>query len=112
MTVRAIHLEIAKDLSTDAVILCIRNFINRRGLPCRLRSDRGTNFVGASKEKFVIDESKLAEECTRRGIEWVFNAPANPSAGGAWERMVRSVKNILAFTLKEKSSQVETLNSL
>ncbi|XP_073827967.1 uncharacterized protein isoform X1 [Musca autumnalis] len=112
LTTRAIHLELAKDLSTDAVILCLRNFINRRGVPVRIRSDRGTNFIGASKENFVFDSCKIGDECTRRGIEWVFNNPADPSAGGAWERMVRAVKNVLAFTLKEKSPQVETLNSL
>lgn len=103
LTVRAIHLEVAKDLSTDAAILCIRNFVNRRGVPVRIRSDRGTNFIGASKEDFVIDDTKIADECSRRGIEWIFNTPANPSAGGAWERMVQAVKKVLAFTLKEKS---------
>ncbi|XP_073842387.1 uncharacterized protein isoform X2 [Musca autumnalis] len=112
LTTRAIHLELAKDLSTDAVILCLRNFINRRGVPVRVRSDRGTNFIGASKENFVFDSCKIGDECTRRGIEWVFNNPADPSAGGAWERMVLAVKNVLAFTMKEKSPQVETLNSL
>ncbi|XP_037809127.1 uncharacterized protein LOC119601932, partial [Lucilia sericata] len=84
----------------------------RRGIPIRIRSDRGTNFVGASKEDFVKIETELGDECTRRGIEWVFNTPADPSAGGVWERMVRSVKNVLSFTLKEKSPQLDTLNSL
>ncbi|XP_075152088.1 uncharacterized protein LOC142226096 [Haematobia irritans] len=112
LTVRAIHLELAKDLSTDSVIICIKNFINRRGLPIRIRSDRGTNFIGASKEQFVFEEAKVGEECVRRGIEWVFNTPANPSAGGAWERMVRSVKRVLAVTLKEKTPPVETLQCL
>ncbi|XP_065361967.1 uncharacterized protein LOC135955547 [Calliphora vicina] len=84
----------------------------RRGVPIRIRSDRGTNFVGASKEDFVRLETQLGDECTRRGIEWVFNTPADPSAGGVWERMVRAVKNVLAFTLKEKSPKLDTLNSL
>ena len=59
LTTRVIHLEISRDLSIDAVILCIRNFINRRGLPVRIRSDRGTNFVGASKENIVFDGAKV-----------------------------------------------------
>lgn len=112
MTIRAVHVEMAKDLSTDACILYIRNFINRRGRPLRIRSDRGTNFIGASKETIVIDNTRLAEECTRQGIQWVFNVPANPAAGGIWERMVRYIKNVLSFTLHDKSPQVETLNSL
>ncbi|XP_075150541.1 uncharacterized protein LOC142224646 [Haematobia irritans] len=46
LTVRAVHLEVAHDLSTDACILAIRNFISRRGTPVRMRSDNGKNFVG------------------------------------------------------------------
>lgn len=112
LTIRAIHLEVARDLSTDSVILCLRNFVNRRGIPVRIRSDRGTNFIGASKVEWLQVSNDVERECTRRGIEWVFNQPADPSAGGAWERMVQSVKRVLAFTLKEKAPQVETLQSL
>ncbi|XP_053968687.1 uncharacterized protein LOC128870108 [Anastrepha ludens] len=112
LTIRTIHLELARDLSTDAAIIVCRNFINRRGVPVRLRSDMGTNFVGASKEDWVNVQSGMQSECDLRGVEWVFNAPANPSAGGIWERMVRSVKRVLMFTLKERAPQLETLQSL
>lgn len=47
---RAVHLEVAHDLSTDACILCLRNFMNIRGVPKRIRSDNGTNFVGLKGE--------------------------------------------------------------
>ncbi|XP_044573582.1 uncharacterized protein LOC123257722 [Drosophila ananassae] len=49
LTTRAIHLELAHDLSTDSCILAIRNFICRRGPVHRLRSDNGRNFVGADR---------------------------------------------------------------
>ncbi|XP_017476339.1 PREDICTED: uncharacterized protein LOC108366430 [Rhagoletis zephyria] len=50
LTVRAVHLELAHDLSTDSCIIAIRNFINRRGVPAKIRSDNGKNFVGANEE--------------------------------------------------------------
>ncbi|XP_065356291.1 uncharacterized protein LOC135950688 [Calliphora vicina] len=91
LTIRAIHLEVAFDLSTDACILAIRNFINRRGLPTRLRSDNGTNFVGADKvaKRFneVFDVAQIQDELTSKGIDWQFNCPHNPAEGGIWERM-------------------------
>lgn len=116
LTVRAVHLELARDLSTDACILCLRNFINTRGAPRRIRSDNGTNFVGAAKELNNavgdLDQNAIKRELTGRGIEWLFNSPANPEAGGCWERMVRSVKRVLSVTLHEAAPQVETLRSL
>ncbi|XP_073821401.1 uncharacterized protein [Musca autumnalis] len=96
---RAIHLEIAADLSSDACLLCIRNFINRRGVPLVIRSDNGTNIVGVEKELHAL------------GIQWKFNTPANPSEGGAWERLVQSVKKSMNAMLKEHAPRFETLQS-
>jgi len=44
LTVRALHLDLAEDLSSDACIVVIRKFVNRRGVPNTNRSDMGTNF--------------------------------------------------------------------
>ena len=83
LTIRAIHLEVAFDLSTDACILAIRNFINRRGLPTRLRSDNGKNFVGADQvaKRFseVFDVARIQDELSSKGIDWQFNCPHNPA---------------------------------
>ncbi|XP_055906585.1 uncharacterized protein LOC129941857 [Eupeodes corollae] len=114
LTVRAIHLELATDLSTDACILCIRNFVNRRGIPKRIRSDNGTNFIDAKKELLtadVFDSNAIKAELSAKGIEWIFNCPSNPHAGGCWERLVRSVKRVLSFTLNELAPKPETLVS-
>jgi len=50
MASRAIHLEILDDMTTDAFINALRCLIAIRGPIRQLRSDRGTNFVGAFKE--------------------------------------------------------------
>lgn len=116
LTIRAVRLELAADLSTDACIICIRNFVNLRGVPVRIRRNNGTNFVGAARELKeqvdAFDQQAIAQECSNRGIEWRFNVPSNPEAGGCWERMVRSVKRVLTVTLKETAPRVETLRSL
>lgn len=115
LTVRAVHIEIAKDLSADQCILCLRNFLNIRGVPSRIRSDNGTNLVGARNELVnaakLFNDDRVRDAMENRGIEWKFICPANPSEGGCWERMVQSIKRVLRKTLKEYAPREETLRS-
>lgn len=116
LTVRAVHLEIAADLSTDAVLLCIRNLCNTRGVPALIRCDNGTNFVGAhnelERETSFFEPESIQRDLTTRGVEWRFNCPGNPEAGGAWERLVQSVKRVLRVILHEEAPRTETLRAV
>ena len=47
---RAVHLEVANAMDTDSFIQALRMFIARRGNMKMLRSDNGSNFVGAQTE--------------------------------------------------------------
>ena len=45
-------------------------------------------------------------------IQWIFNPPQTPHVGGAWERLVRSVKDVMYRLLKDtvlKDAQLLTL---
>ncbi|XP_070855101.1 uncharacterized protein [Drosophila suzukii] len=115
LTTRAIHLELAHDLSTDSCIIAMRNFVCRRGPVHRLRSDNGKNFVGADREakRFgdVFETERIQSELSSRSIECDFNCPSNPSEGGVWERMVQCVKRVLRHTLKEVAPRDHVLES-
>ncbi|XP_062713430.1 uncharacterized protein LOC134290331 [Aedes albopictus] len=92
LTIRAVHLEVAHSLSTESCITCFRRFIARRGAPLEVYSDNGTNFQGAEKLLREQINNGLAESFTNSNTKWFFNPPSAPHMGGAWERMVRSVK--------------------
>lgn len=96
LTVRAVHLEIAHSLTADSCIMAIRNFMARRGVPIRIYSDRGTNFVAASKELEEalkeLKQDRVMQEIVSEHTEWIFLPPASPHMGGAWERLVQTVK--------------------
>ena len=98
-TTRAIHLEIASDLSTDAFILALRRFISRRGKVNTMRSDNGIYFVGASKELKQatknIDQSTVNKHLAGKGIKWKINPPVSTWMGSIWESLVKSVKRSL-----------------
>lgn len=86
LTIRAVHLELAQDLSTDACIVCLRSFMSIRGVPIRIRYDNDTNFVGAQKElpnaMGSLNQDAIQCVLSSKGVEWMFNCPSNPEAGG------------------------------
>ncbi|CAG9119599.1 unnamed protein product [Plutella xylostella] len=112
MTTRAVHLEVAASLSADSTIATLRRLIARRGCPTELWSDNATGFKAADKELTEAATEALQEEAARRHIMWRFIPPASPFMGGAWERMVRTVKDALRATLHEKYPSDETLSTL
>lgn len=112
LTTRAIHLEIAATLSTDSAIMALRRMIARRGCPTQIWSDNGTNLKGADKELRQAIDSATAEEAAKKTISWRFIPPGAPFMGGAWERMVRSVKTALTSTLHERHPTEEVFTTL
>lgn len=116
LTVRAIHIEVAHTLSTDSCIMCMRNFMARRGVPLRVFSDNGTNFHGTNNElKSIwqaVDKNRLANEFTNANMEWNFNPPSAPHMGGSWERLVQSVKKVFLQIKPSRTPSDELLRSL
>ncbi|CAK1547419.1 unnamed protein product [Leptosia nina] len=116
LTTRAIHLELVPTLSTDSMIMALRRFAARRGAPRVLYSDNGTNFIGANRELKeaweALAKDNLATEAEKLGVHWKFIPPGAPNMGGAWERMVRSIKVALEATLRERRPREEVLHTL
>ena len=98
LTTRAVHLDLLKNMDSDAYLMALRRFAARRGTPAEVWSDRGTNFKGAQRELMEAFENmapELQQRLARQKIKFNFNPPAAPHFGGAWEREVRSVKSAL-----------------
>ena len=105
MASRSVHLEVAASLDTSSFINALRRFIARRGPIALLRCDNGTNFVGAERELREavkeMDKDALAEKLQTENIEWSFNTPSASHHGGIWERLIRSVRSVLAGLMKD-----------
>ena len=56
LTVKAVHIELVSDLTTEAFLASLRCFIARRGKPTLIWSDHGTNFIGAKNELKELGE--------------------------------------------------------
>ena len=117
LVVKAAHIEIADGLDTGSFLDALRRFIARRGKREEIRSDRGTNFQGGGAEqklKECINEwnaIQLNEFLRQREVKWKFNPSAASHMGGAWKRLIRSVKRTLR-QLDEKLVNYETLTGI
>lgn len=117
LTTRALHIEVATDLSTASFLAALKRFLSRRGPVKVMHSDRGTNFVGANSYlrdlyKFLNSDEfscSLKQELTENRIEWKFNCPASPHFGGCWESMVKVVKNHLFKVIGQQLLSYEEL---
>ena len=114
MASRAIHLETPCSLETDSFINALRRFVCRRGPIRQLRSDQGTNFVGAKRELKAclaeLDQSKISSELLKINCDWFhfkMNVPSASHMGGVWERQIRSVRNVLSALLQSNGSQLD-----
>ncbi len=108
---RAVHIEIANSLDSDSFILALRRFVARRGPVRCLRSDNGSNFVGANKELKraleEMDQDSIRVKLRQEGIEWQFNPPLASHMGGVWERQIRSTRKVLAGLMYEHGSRLD-----
>ncbi|GFT76200.1 integrase catalytic domain-containing protein [Trichonephila clavipes] len=95
----ALHLELVSSLSTDAFLLSFRRFVARRGRPRIIYSDNGTNFRGAYNELVDIDWNEVSRYAEIQRITWKFIPPTAAWWVGFWERLVRTVKELLRRTL-------------
>ncbi|CAH8432098.1 unnamed protein product [Schistosoma bovis] len=113
--IRAVHIEVACALSIDSFLMALSRFSNRRGIPKKIYSDRGTTFVGLEKEiqRLLPDfkDNRVAKEMIRRNIEWHYNIPYASHRGGIWERLIRSIRRILSAVSCEQTMTHETLST-
>ena len=105
---RVVHIE------TTSFIQALRRLINRRGNVRMIRSDNGTNFVGASiklrKAFDKIDEKRINNFMMELGGEWISwkrNPPMASNMEEVWEQQIRSARKILSAMLR---NHYESLN--
>lgn len=72
LNTRALHLEMAVDLSSMEFLQVLRRFLAIRGRPAVILSDNGSQFVGAEKELRQmtndVNEEEAQEFCGEKGM--------------------------------------------
>lgn len=100
LVVKAVHIEMVADLTTEAFIAALKRFVARRGKPEVIFCDNATNFVGARRQLSELHQLFRAEqfknavvtETAKEAIEFKFIPAKSPNFGGLWEAAVKSLK--------------------
>lgn len=106
---RAIHLELANDLTANEFLLAFIRFSSRRGCPKLVYSDNGKNLKFV--QRLVASETKITDVDLRRhfstnNIRWKFAPPNNEHYRGAIERLIGVAKP----SLKKSFGRKQILN--
>ena len=121
MASRAIHLETVNYMDTDSFICALRRFICRRGNVRQLRSDRGSNFIGAKGELSQawneMNQHQVQKFLLTKNCDWIqfdMNVPHSSHMGGVWERQIKTVRSVISALMAELGDQLddETLRTL
>ncbi|XP_055913549.1 uncharacterized protein LOC129947130 [Eupeodes corollae] len=114
--VRAVHIELTTSMSTDSCIMALRRFIARRGTPSAIYSDNAKSFRRASFElrgfNDVLQGEGLPDFLANSRIRWNFIVERAPWWGGFWERMIRTIKNVLKTVIGKAKLNFEQLRTL
>ena len=97
---RAVHLELAENLTSKEFIKCFKRLIARRGRPKLIYSDNAKTFQAAAKWlKQVTRDEELHEFLIKENISWRFNLSRAPWWGGQFERLIGITKQALHKSL-------------
>ncbi|XP_071950843.1 uncharacterized protein [Antedon mediterranea] len=109
MYTRGVHIEVLESMDSSSFINALRRFFAIRGPAKQIRSDCGTNFVGACSKlgHELHDKNTVKRFLLDHGCEWIFNPPHASHMGGAWERMIGIARRILDGVMRDvKPSQI------
>lgn len=114
---RAVHLDIAGDLSGKQFLLIFRRFVARFGQPGKILSDNAPQFhlVASTLDhtfRFLHQQEDVQNFSAKAGIKWIFIPPSAPWGGSLYERMIRTIKTSLRKSLGQKILPIEELRTL
>ena len=96
-TTRAVHLEVVTNLSTSALIMCLRRLAAAKGMPSLILSDNHRTFISGETFLFEMQQDpEVQEYMSSKTIKWKHQTPRSPWIGGHFERLVRTIKASLA----------------
>ena len=134
LTTKAVHIELVGDQSGMGTLFALLRMTARRGTPCMIRSDNGTNFKYAQKivaasakpeERLETQEenkkinnflqkdiSMARNDFIRAGVVWEFSPPYAPNFNPGAEAHVKCMKRHLIPLLDKRMRTFEEFSTI
>ena len=120
LSTKAVHLESVASLTKEDCIFALNRFIARRGMPSKILSDNGTNFLGARSDLIKIEallnkddkNHSIINFVTEKNCEWITIPPRAPHFGGLWEAAVKSMKRHLRRVVGTQILQLDEFQTI
>ena len=106
---RGVHLETLDTMDTASFKMAFQRFQDLRGECVYLRSDAGSNFMGARNEQNEIDDEVIQNTKSKweqEGKTWDTNPPLASHFGGVWERAIGKIRQIIQGYLLPKDNRI------
>lgn len=114
--IRAVHLELLWDLTTESFTQSFRRFISTRGMCRTIYSDNAKTFQKAEKDiKFYLELLKgkaFQKYMKEQNIQWKYILECSPWWGGFYERLMKSIKQPLKKILGKSRINVDEMSTI
>jgi hypothetical protein len=108
---RAVHLELVREMSTEAFLRSFKRFTARRGVPAKVISDNAKTFISAAKKLCaLLDLPEVKCYLSSKKIQWCFNIEKLP--GGEVFRTIGKISKTMFEEAKVLNNSKVTYDEL
>ncbi|XP_075263549.1 uncharacterized protein LOC142355193 [Convolutriloba macropyga] len=114
LTIRAVHIEVTRNLQKGSCIMAFQLFFSRRGLWEKIHSDNALYFNSTAKnfEEIGFTNTELQKYAESKNFTWKFIPPVAPHFGGTWERLIGLSIRLFFNIAGSKKLQEESFSTL
>ena len=100
LNVRACHVELIPEMSTEHFVLALVRFCNEYGIMSHIYSDNAKSFIaGVHVLEEVIASEEFKDRFNIYNIKHIKIPLYSPWVGASWERLIRTIKSCLKKTI-------------
>ena len=114
LTIRAVHIEVTRNLQKESCIMAFQQFFSRRRLPERIHGDNALYFTSTAKtfEESSCTTIEIQKYAESKKIAWKFIPPGAPHFGGSWKRLIGMSKRLFFNIVGSRKLQEDSFSTL